>query len=513
MIPAVIYARYSSSNQREESIAGQLRDCYAFAERNGYKVIKEYTDSAMTATSDRRPSFQRMVADSKKKTFEVVIVWKLDRFARDRYDAAVYRKRLKDNGVKLISAMENITDSPEGIILEGMLEAMAEYYSRNLAENVKRGAYDSALQRKALGRMPLGYRRGDDGRFEIDPDTAPVVQKVFRDYLSGKTRAQIVKELNELGIRTSYGQPFGKNSIYRILNQEKYIGVYRYEDILDPNGIPPIIDKTTFQEVQKRMKNKSFTKRRADIELDPYHLAGRLFCGECGSAMTGESAQGKHRDVFKYYSCVKRKKHQCTKARVRKHWLEKRIIQIVNQQILTDEMIERFVEAYRENMENLSEQDKVVNLYRSELADVERKINNITKAIADGAWSRNLSEMLDDLENRQDELNLLIRKEEASEPPITPEMVREYFMQLKDRAQIEDSCQQTLVDVFVRKIYLWDAKEKDGPIRAVIELSLTGSDGDPESYEAMLEECSSEIHKVNLTVKVSNTSLFVCCTL
>ena len=136
MIPAVIYARYSSSSQREESIAGQLRDCYAFADRNGYKVIEEYTDSAMTATSDRRPSFQRMVADSKKHLFEVVIVWKLDRFARDRYDAAVYRKRLKDNGVKLISAMENITDSPEGIILEGMLEAMAEYYSRNLAENV-----------------------------------------------------------------------------------------------------------------------------------------------------------------------------------------------------------------------------------------------------------------------------------------------------------------------------------------------------------------------------------------
>lgn len=513
MIPAVIYARYSSNRQHEESIAGQLRECYAFAERNGYKVIREYTDSAMTATSDRRPSFQRMVADSKKKTFEVVIVWKLDRFARDRYDAAVYRKRLKDNGVKLISAMENITDSPEGIILEGMLEAMAEYYSRNLAENVKRGAYDSALQRKALGRLPFGYRRGADGKFEIDPDKAPIVQRIFREYLAGKPREDIVADLNAQGILNVIGRPFGKNSVYSILKNEKYIGVYRYEDILDPEGIPPIIDKITFQEAQKQLDSRGFTKRRADLKADPYHLAGKLFCGECGSAMTGESARGRRGDVFKYYSCVKRKKHQCTKARVQKHWLEKRILQIVNQQILTDAMIERFVEAYRENMDNISEQDKTVNLYRSELAEVERKISNITKAIADGAWSRNLSEMLDGLEERQDELALLIRKEEAKEPPITPEMVREYFMKLKERAEIEDGCQQTLVDVFVRKIYLFDAKEKDGPIRAVIELSLSGSDGDPETYEAMLEECSSELTKVNPKVKVSNTSLFVCCTL
>jgi hypothetical protein len=228
--------------------------------------------------------------------------------------------------------------------------------------------------------------------------------------------------------------------------------------------------------------------------------------------MTGESAQGKLGGIFKYYTCVKRKKHECEKTRIRKEWLEEHIIKIVNQQILTDETIDRFVEAYRKNMNKISDQDKVVNLYRSELAEVERKISNITKAIADGAWSKNLAEMLDGLEERQDELLLLIRKEEAKEPQITPEMVREYFTELKERAKIEDECQQTLVDVFVRRIYVWNAK-KDDSVRAVIELSLTGSDGDPETYEAMLEECSSEIHKVNLIVKVSNTSLCVIATI
>lgn len=511
MIPAVIYARYSSSNQREESIAGQLRDCHAFAERNGYRVIKEYTDSAMTATSDRRPSFQRMVADSKKKTFEVVIVWKLDRFARDRYDAAIYRKKLKDNGVRLISAMENITDSPEGIILEGMLEAMAEYYSRNLAENVKRGTYDSALEKKVIGTLPLGYRKGEDGRFEIDPETAPVVQRIFREYLAGKSREQIIEDLNHQGIRTGKGKPFSKNSLYSILRNEKYTGMYRFKDIEDPEGIPVIIDRKTFEEAQKRMQEKSFTKKRTDIKEGPYHLAGRLFCGLCGSPMTGESARSKSGRIFKYYSCVNRKKHQCEKSRIPKDWIEERVIRIVNDQILTDDMIERFVDACRKNMDNIAEQDSVADLYRAEMEDNDRKIHNITKAIADGGWSKSLSQMLDELEARQEELQILLREEESKEPQVTPEMVRDYFLQLRQRAQIEDECQQTLVDVFVRRIYVWD-KEKDGPVKAVIEIPLS-EEGEPETYEVMLEECSSEVFRVNPTVKVSNTSVFLCCTL
>lgn len=509
MIPAVIYARYSSSNQREESIAGQLRDCHAFAQRNGYRIVKEYTDSAMTATSDRRPSFQRMVADSKKKTFEAVIVWKLDRFARDRYDAAIYRKKLKDNGVRLVSAMENIMDSPEGIILEGMLEAMAEYYSANLSENVKRGTYDSALQRKALGTLPLGYRRGSAGKFEIVPDEADIVRRIFREYIAGKPRADIVADLNRQGLRTRRGEPFSKNSIYTILRNEKYTGMYRFKDIEDPEGIPPIIDRKTFEETQKRMKEKSFTKKRADIKAEPYHLAGRLFCGLCGRPMTGESAKSHTGKVFKYYSCVGKKSHECTKSRIRKEWIEQAVIRLVNDRILTDEMIERFVEEYRKNIEAINGQDDYVEAYRTELKDVERKILNTSRAIAEGAWSPTVSKMLEDLENRRSELEYLIREEEAKDPQIPPEMVRDYFLRLRQRAQVEDECQRTLVDVFIRRIYVFEAEKKDGPVKVVLEASLTGSSGTPESYETMLELSSSEMSNVNPTVKVSNLSLFI----
>ena len=156
MITAVIYARYSSSNQREESIDGQLRECHRYAEKAGLSVIHEYTDSAISGTSDKRPAFQQMIRDSKSHAFEVVIVWKLDRFARNRYDSAIYRKQLSDNGVRIVSAMETFSDGPEGIILEGLLEAMSEYYSANLSENIQRGLYDSALQRKFLGKPVLG---------------------------------------------------------------------------------------------------------------------------------------------------------------------------------------------------------------------------------------------------------------------------------------------------------------------------------------------------------------------
>lgn len=260
MTTAVIYARYSSSSQREESIAGQLRECRQYAERHDMTVIHEYTDSALTGTTDKRPSFQQMISDSETKSFQAVIVWKLDRFARNRYDSAMYRNILKKNGVKVISAMENISDSPEGIILEGLMESLAEYYSANLSENIKRGLYDSALERKVLSTTLFGYQKTSDGKYEPHPVTAPVVKQIFSDFANGKPYMQIVDELNSAGYLTGRNMPFSKNSLRYILRNEKYIGVYRYKDIIDPHGIPPIIDKALFNRVQKELKRRSFTK-------------------------------------------------------------------------------------------------------------------------------------------------------------------------------------------------------------------------------------------------------------
>ena len=148
---AVIYARYSSDNQREESIEGQLRECTAFAEKNDFTVLHHYIDRAVSAKTDNRPEFQNMIRDSAKKLFDVVIVWKLDRFARNRYDSARYKNTLKKNGVRVISATETISNGPDGIILESVLEGFAEYYSAELSEKVVRGMTDNVLKGKFNG--------------------------------------------------------------------------------------------------------------------------------------------------------------------------------------------------------------------------------------------------------------------------------------------------------------------------------------------------------------------------
>lgn len=172
---AVIYARYSSDNQREESIEGQIRECTAFAEKNGITILRHYIDRAFSAKTDNRPEFQNMIKDSGKRLFDMVIVWKLDRFARNRYDSARYKATLKKNGVKVVSATEVISDGAEGIILESVLEGYAEYYSADLSEKVVQGMTENALKTKYNGgTLPIGYQIDSDQCFQLDPLTRPL---------------------------------------------------------------------------------------------------------------------------------------------------------------------------------------------------------------------------------------------------------------------------------------------------------------------------------------------------
>ena len=178
---AVIYARYSSDSQREESIEGQIRECTAFAKKNGITILRHYIDRAFSAKTDNRPEFQNMIKDSGKRLFDMIIVWKLDRFARNRYDSARYKAALKKNGVKVVSATEVISDGAEGIILESVLEGYAEYYSADLSEKVVRGMTENALKSKYNGgTLPIGYQIDSDQCFQLDPLTAPFVHEAFQ---------------------------------------------------------------------------------------------------------------------------------------------------------------------------------------------------------------------------------------------------------------------------------------------------------------------------------------------
>lgn len=206
--PAVAYARFSSDNQREESIDAQKRKIKEYADRFGYNIIKYYTDSAKSATTDNRPGFQAMIREAPALGAEAVIVHKLDRFSRDRYDSAVYKHELKKNGIRVISVLENIDDSPESVILESLLEGMSEYYSKNLARETMKGLMENAYScRHNGGKPPLGYDVDPvTHQYIINPDEAEAVRNIYKMYLAGKGYAEIVKYLNAHNYRTKVRQ-------------------------------------------------------------------------------------------------------------------------------------------------------------------------------------------------------------------------------------------------------------------------------------------------------------------
>lgn len=310
---AVIYARYSSDNQREESIEGRLRECTAFAEKNDITILRHYIDRAYSAKTDKRPEFQNMIRDSSKHLFDMVIVWKLDRFSRNRYDSARYKAALKRHGVKVGSATELISDGAEGIILESVLEGFAEYYSADLAEKVSRGQTENALKCKFNGgNKPIGYIIDKDQHFQNDPLTAPHVLEIFKRYTEGAMMKDLVAYLIQHSVKNNFGEDPTLNSVQRMLKNRRYIGEYTYRDIVIPDGIPPILPIELFERVQVRMEKNRKAPARHKAE-DDYILTTKLFCGYCGAYLCGESGTSRTGVVHHYYKCVsvKKKRTNC----------------------------------------------------------------------------------------------------------------------------------------------------------------------------------------------------------
>ena len=345
----VIYARYSSDNQREESIEGQLRECKDYAERNGITILGTYIDRALSAKTDNRPEFQKMIKDSAKGLFDVVLVWKLDRFARNRYDSARYKNLLKKNGVKVISARENISEGSEGIILEAMLEGYAEYYSAELSEKVIRGLTDNALKCKYNGgTVPMGYYIDEQQYYQIDPKTAPVVLEMFTKYSEGATMQELVNLLNSRGMRSIRGGKITLNIMNHLLKNRRYIGEYSYRDVVKEDGIPAIVPKELFERVQERLAKNKKAPARHKAE-DDYLLTTKLYCGKCGSFMVGESGTSHTMKVHRYYRCVNTKKKKlCDKKAVKKDLIEDLVVSYTMKAIMNDEVMERLIDTLME---------------------------------------------------------------------------------------------------------------------------------------------------------------------
>lgn len=461
---AAIYARFSSDNQRDESIDAQIRAIEDYAKRNGFDIVKVYADRAKSATSDKRPEFQKMIQDSSLGLFEVVIVHKLDRFSRDKYDSATYKRKLKQNGIKLVSVTENLDGSPESVILESLLEGMAEYYSKNLAREVMKGMRENAYQCKHTGGLaPLGY--------DVDPTTkqyiinekeAAPIKLIFSMYLDGYGYSKILDALSAKGYKTKLGRPFGKNSIHDILRNEKYSGVYVFnktaskdafgkrnshsiksdeEVIRIPDGMPALVSPEDYQKVVEKM-NANKHSPAAYKAKESYLLSGLIVCGEClekqgqDFAMMGNCRPiGRNKMKYVTYRCGNRdNKKNCDNKELRREHIESFVISELHNKIFNDDVIPQLVEQLNDYQNSLNtERQEELSALKVTLQDVTKQLDNIVSAVAQGFTQSTFLEKMTGLEEQKSKLEFSIKELEMNNKKtvITEEILQQLFGMFK----------------------------------------------------------------------------------
>lgn len=456
MKKAVIYARYSSDKQTEQSIEGQLRVCEEFAKRNDYIILNKYIDRAMTGTNDHRPAFQQMIKDSIMQAFDFVIVYKLDRFARNRYDSALNKQKLKKNGVRVLSAMEQITDSPEGIILESVIEGMNEYYSKELSQKVKRGQYETIQKKNFVGGfIPIGYQVKDK-KLIPNKEEIPIVNYIFHNYISGMSIKDIISNLHSQGYTNSRGKKFINDNIIKILKNPVYVGTLRHGEHYIDDYYPAIIDKETFEFAQKRIEMNKHRPATFKSKTT-YLLSGKLYCGLCKQLMVGESGNSRTTETYHYYKCSNRKKTgNCQQNSLRKTEFEDFIINTTLQHLYEDNFYETIIQvALEQQKENLNNHN-VIKSIEQKLKDCKKQLNNLLEAIKAGVFTPSTREALLTLEQdiKMYEDKLIIEK---SQMPLelTEQMLEYWFEQFKDYDKTDSQLNKTLIDTFIHKIIVY----------------------------------------------------------
>lgn len=466
IIRVVLYMRYSSVAQNDGfSIEAQQKALTKYAKSNNYYIVDEYIDRAKTGRNANRPEFQRMIDDSKKNLFDLVLVHKIDRFSRNRYDAIVYRSVLAKNGVKVVSITENFGEGIEGELMAGIQEAMAEFYSKNLAREVKKGL--DVLASKGLhtgGSPPLGYEVGEDKKLKINESEAEIVRLIFSMYANHHSYNEISKELNAKGYKTKAGNSFSASSFTSILSQRKYIGEYVYnrraskdirgkanahknkpeEEILRiPNAVPRIIDDITFNKVQARLelnkKGQGHYKSNSS-----YLLSGLIFCGECGFHYQGNSraaGRGNH-SIYSSYRCGKTQNHKggCSNGEIEKNRLETFVLEQMQKYLFNDEAIRILVNLVNEyNQETIKTKNDDLILYKKQIKEIDKQINNLTSAIAKGVADDILIDKINTLNNSKKDIQKRIDEAITKElPPVNESDIKRALSKFNEFVKAND---------------------------------------------------------------------------
>ena len=441
---------------------------------------------AISGRTDNRPDFQRLIRDCSRKIFDAVIVYRTDRFARNKYDSAIYKSQLKKAGIEIHYAAENIPDGPEGIILESLMEGLAEYYSAELSQKIKRGIHESALKGKAVGGSKvLGYKITPDKSFQINEKEAEAVRIIFDMFVRHKTNVEICDYLNGLGIRTSSGKLFAKSSIPRIIKNEKYIGVYECAGVRIEDGIPAIISKEVFAMAQMEVAKRR-TSKQAHTPKANYLLSGKLFCGHCKKKMVGVSGTGQLGKKFYYYYCPNNRGRvkTCDKKHVAKNWLENLIVQETLAHILQPEAINYIANKCYEIQLNDKTGEEEVEFFRRRIADNKKALSNIMQIIETGTVTETLPVRLRELELEHAELQKELQSAEARKVVLTPDHIEYLLLQRTEKGEDEETWKKDIIDCFVSSVYLFDNRlliyyniSNSEPRLAESEIALLESSG------------------------------------
>lgn len=517
---AVGYCRFSSDKQREESIEAQQEAILRFARANNYEIVKWYIDRACSAKTDNRPQFVQMITDSDKKEFQFVIVHKQDRFARNKYDAAVYKKQLRDNKVRVLSATEPNLSGYAGVMLESVLEANAMGYSINLANEVRKGMRMNAKKAQVNGKPPYGYklvaRKDKDNEVLLSPTgrvihdiaidslQAEAVKIMFNMTLAGAKIENIVNELNSKGYRNSQGGKFATNSLGHYLRNERYTGVYifdpskkyRAEECVDEDdlpedsehrtirvegGMPQIISRETFDAVQSILDGRKH-KPSHNSKVD-YLLTGKIKCGECGGTFTG-STHYKNGQPYYYYRCG-RASAGCKIISVRKEPIENFVINeienVVHSEDVIAEILDSFVAFYKEKNSN----SELIKHLKNAEREIDRKIDNVVNAIAEsGEFGGRLQLKLNELDNEKSEILEKLKQESEinlSEFITKSDIRRTYFnvLNLLKTGNTEDKT--AIINTLLNRVIIYKDRVEIfinllPAINANIDLQITDKD-------------------------------------